>query len=448
MTRALPLVLVALAALAGAPAHAADPPSAPVREVGPTTITPPGQPFFMEPHLLASDQGIVVAAIAKPRRDSGNPTVIDRDGWTCRSDDGTAWSCAQVQQPAGIVDFADPWLADSRGSACGDYDGITLVALQGAFGPRRYLEPVAYSSLDGGRTWKGPVPIPSTDPIADGTKAVWTGRLYAAWRDFAFATGARVSRLGTETNPCQWSQPMVIADGHDHPRLAPGATPGGLAYRGSAGTAALTFHQLDPDLLLDAQAPSVIGAAEPLSVLTQLCDSAGGHCFAAYDVGQTLVKGAGSEYFAAWLDRPDLASNDRRFGVVRFATSRDAGRTWSAPSVVAGTGGDASVPASAAWMPQLSYDERTAALALAYVERDDPDDREATVRVRLLRAGAWSPPADVGTTLTWTATGSDRHLGDYFGLQATGGTVHVAWQKVTDEAGLARIDYARLAERP
>lgn len=439
--------LLGLAAAAPSPAVAASP-SAPQPVADAVTITPPEQPFFMEPYLLASDQGIVVAAIAKPRPGSGEPVRIDRDGWTCRSDDGTRWACQQVAQPAGIIDFADPWLADSRGSTCGDYDGITMVALQGAFGPRRYLEPVAYSSRDGGRTWHGPVLIPSNDPIADGTKVVFSGRLYAAWRDFAFATGARVSRLGTETEPCRWSEPRVIADGHDHPRLAPGLEPGGLAYRGSLGTTALTFERYDPDGI-PGQAPAVIGETAPLSVLTQLCDDADGHCFAAYDVGQTLVKGAGYEYFAAWLDRPALAgAADRRHTVVRFSHSIDGGRTWSAPQVVAGFGAAGSPPGAAAWMPQLSYDESTRTLALGYVERDYPDDREASVRLRIWRDDAWSPAAEVGTTLTWTSTGTDRHLGDYFGLQATGGMFHVAWQQVTDEAGLARLRYRRLELAP
>lgn len=43
------------------------------------------------------------------------------------------------------------------------------------------------------------------------------------------------------------------------------------------------------------------------------------------------------------------------------------------------------------------------------------------------------------------SAGRDRHLGDYIRLDARGGNVHVAWQKITDETqSLARIAYARL----
>ena len=411
----------------------------------------------MEPHLVANEEGLVVAAIEKSTPPAGEPIRIDRDGWTCRSNDGTAWECKELEPSEGTVDFADPWLTDSRGEECERYDGTTLVALQGAFGFRRYLEPFAIASRDAGRTWSDPDLIPSNDPIADGTKAIFTGALYAAWRDFGFATGARLSKLGTETDPCKWGQPFPIAaDGHDHPRLAEGTEEGRVAYRGSTGATTLDFteygaegaaeeveeektdHQIRP-----FGPPSQIGTTTPLFVLTQLCDSADGHCFAAYDLGQTLVKGAGDTYFATWIDRPAPDPRDRRFTVVRLARSGDGGRTWSPPEVVAGKDG------AAAWMPALDFDETTGVLVLAYVERDNPDDRVATMRVRTLAPGGdWSAPTDAGTTYTWTEAGTERHLGDYFGLQADAGRIDLVFQNVTDETPLAQIDYARLEERP
>jgi len=450
MRRAIKPVLAAAIALAGtlsAGAAAAAAPPPPVVVAGPVVVTPAAQSFFMEPYLVANSDGIVIAAIGKDPALSANDNtvVIHRQGWTCRSDDGAAWSCQEVQRPAGVIDFADPWLADSRGSACPAYGGITMVALEGSgIGPRQYLQPVAYTTLDDGRTWSGPVTIPSFYAVADGTKTEYTGQLYAAWRDFFFASGASVSRLGSGSDPCVWAEPTLVPDGHDHPRLAPGTTRGGVAYRGSAGTAVMTFHQYDPDML-PSQAPTPVGATTPLSLLTQLCDSANGHCFAAYDIGQTLVKGDGQDYYTVWLDRPTGGPADRQHAVVRFSVSHDGGLTWSAPTVVAGAGGDASTAGSAAWMPELSYDHATGTLAAAYIERDSPDQRLASVRVRVFRDGEWSAPTTVGTTLTYMSN-TNTHLGDYFGLQATDGVIHLAWQDVTDESGLARIDYVRLGE--
>lgn len=433
MKRLVASIAIAGAGLASMSGARAGAPAPPTLVHGPVRVTPADQPFFMEPYLLATHDGLVVVAQAKP--------TPRRIGWTCRSGDGEAWDCQIVEQPDGITDWADGWLADSRGSACPAYDGITMIALQGAIGARRYLEPVAYASRDGGKTWTGPVLIPSPIAIADGSKTLATGgHVYAAWRDFAFAASAYVGELGTASDPCAWSQPMLMPDGHDHPRLAPGTAPGGFAFRGTVGVTALTMEQYDANLM-PAQAPSVIAPTQPLYQLTQLCDTTGAHCFASYDIGQTLARTEGDTYATVWLDRPDDDRAGRTRTVARFATSPDGGRTWSPPVIIGG-----GRPGSAAWMSQLSYDASTKTLVFADIERDTPEQREARVRVRVLRDGAWSDPVDVGTTLTWSGN-SDRHLGDYFGLHALNGEIHVAWQKITEETqGLAHIEYARLHE--
>ena len=52
----------------------------------------------------------------------GNP--VGRLGWSCTSSTGLEWHCdtvSTVGTPQAFHDFADPWLADTRGDPCPTY---------------------------------------------------------------------------------------------------------------------------------------------------------------------------------------------------------------------------------------------------------------------------------------------------------------------------------------
>src|SRR5882724_1860032 len=70
-------------------------------------------PFFREAQLLVTEKGPVVAFMEDPSNAHST-----RVGWTCTSTSGKKWLCGPVNYGPGGTDWADPWLADTRGDPC------------------------------------------------------------------------------------------------------------------------------------------------------------------------------------------------------------------------------------------------------------------------------------------------------------------------------------------
>jgi hypothetical protein len=388
---------------------------------------PPVKPWFREPYLLVTDAGMVTAFMEIPPTDSAH-----RLGWSCFSADGTGWQCGRVDSGPLSTDFADAWIADTRGDACPvNGAGLTMAALRDS--PTNVLEPIFYTSQDMGRTWSGPTRL-SWPPgiLADGTKIVSNGRTYIGWRDFTFGTGAYVSRLGTDNDPCAWTEPVRVLDGQDHLRMAEAPEQAGFAVRGGVGLSVLTFHRFGPDFA-ERQA-SVVGAVSPVYPIYRFCDSKLA-CRTAYDISRTLLYDPSADrYHLVFSDRPDpLNQTDV---VTRYTHSDDGGATWAAPVTVAGD-----APGAASMEAALARDPVTGRIVLGYYEKPSRDSTVANLRIRVLRSdGVFDPPVTVDVT-TWVAPSTtEKRWGDYFGLQARGGIVHIVHHPI-DAEGNGYIAY-------
>ena len=432
------LVLAAsIVAFPALPVRAA--PAAPDYVVAPTRVSPPQgtfpgvTPFFREPYLLLTKEGHLVTVFMEipPTNDA------HRFGWSCWSDTGSAWSCSPISRGPKGIDFADAWIADTRGDPCPTYgSGLTLAALRAS--DTNVLQPIAYHSSDFGRTWVGPDLLPwPPAALADGSKVLYNGRTYFGWREFAFLAGQYVSRLGTATDPCQWDQPRQNEDGQDHIKLAATREPSGFAFAGNVGTNVFDFHRFGPDFAA-RQTSVAAGPVTPVEPLYTFCRS-DGTCPTGYEISRTLMYEPGADrYDLLYSDRPSPSNRDDISTFDVF--SLDGGATWSRPVQLAGPGADHSQPGSASFEETLVLDQTTASVLAVYYEKPLRDSRTVDLRYRVLQGdGTWSAPVTVDSTPYDTAGGEFR-FGDYFGAQARDGILHVVHHPVTP-AGTGYISY-------
>jgi hypothetical protein len=424
--------------------------------VPPTKVSPDhGQlasdnPFYRETQLLSTDHGLIAVFMEVPPNDS----VGARAGWTCSSPSGTAWSCTPIDRGPGNTEFGDPWLTDSRGDPCPTYGhGITLAAL----GHQGSAEvPMAYYSLDFGQTWVGPEFLPYPNgvqlPLADGSKTLFTGRNYIAWRDFTFATGEYISQLQTVGGRCSWGAPIRLSttvgannaigydDGSDHPRLASTPVPGELAARGSFADQLLTFHRFN--LSQDQEYQSIIAeAGYPEDALLTCPTLTNNNVCELFELGTTLMWVPSSHTYVAVYSAYDIRGPHPNSVGLWYKTSSDAGRTWSDPVELAGPSVDQSY---LIMQETLAYDRETGDLVLAYYEVPQPGSHLADLKLRVLhpKATAWTPSQTIRVlTWYWDNHGSQTAFGDYFGLQANGGVAHVAEQYYDTNKHISYIEY-------
>jgi hypothetical protein len=395
-------------------------------------------PVFMEPALVRTEHGLATAFIENAENSSATPPRV---GWTCASTTGKTWSCSQLSLGQGGADWADPWMADTRGDPCTTYGkGITLAALRR--GPNDILEPIAYYSLDFGKTWIGPESLPWSDnismPIADGTKLIYTGRTYLAWRDFTFLTGEYISQLQTVNGKCSWGNPIRLTtftgsngttlsydDGSDHPRLAATPVSGELAARGSFGDDLLTFHRYNS--ALEQEYSSIIGPSSYPEDQRYFCPNSSDCPHLDYDLGQTLLFVPSNGQYIAVFQRNDVGGGNADGIGLWFSRSVDNGMTWAAPAEVAGP----SISGSYVTMqPTMTYDKATGDALLAYLEVPNKNSYAANVQLTILAKGAsnWIPPQTL-RTFQYGVNSSD-----YFTVQAAGGVVHVV-HSLPDSSG-------------
>jgi len=390
-------------------------------------------PFFREPQLLWTDKGLITAFMEIPADDTAH-----RAGWACTSPTGTKWSCSAVNRGPGGTDFADAWLTDSRGDPCPTYgEGITMAALRASASAT--LEPIAYYSLDFGKTWVGPEVLPYPNsielPLADGSKTLFTGRDYISWRDFTFLTGEYISQLQTVGNTCSWGTPIRLTtvtgkngatlgydDGSDHPRLAATPVSGELAARGSFGDQLLTFHRYDSSQ--NQEYESIIGEAGYPEDALLICPSTSQCAYELLELGTTLLWVPISHTYVAVYSAYDTGGSNPESVGLWYKTSTDEGNSWSAGVQLAGP----SVDQSYIVMEEtLAYDITTGDTLLAYYQVPQQSSYATNLQLRVLHPGAsqWTPAQTI-RTLSWQSHGSEKRFGDYFGLQANNGVAHVA----------------------
>lgn len=434
-----------------------------------------GPPFFREPHLLVNELGMVAVFMETPPANE-----IGRRGWSCSSERGRTWACTTIPLAAEegqFVDFADPWLADTRGDPCPTYGaGITLAALrrtgnptaEGVVAGDNPAQTVAYYSTDMGRTWQGPetIPEPAIDIGPDGSKVTFTGRTYVGYRSF-IQTGIYVSRLGTDADPCAFSEPLELTEANDHPRFSSTAEPGAFAVRGVTpgavtGGSTLTFNRFGPGFETQLRDVPVAGTT-PLSLIPAFCTS-DGTCRTGADVAQTLMYDpVRDRYHHVYTDRPTPAEGNALDDLVtRYNFSDDGGLTWSLPVAVAGSGAEFSEVGASSLQPTLAWDAARETLLLAYYEKPSKDSLLVELRVRLLGPDdTWTPPVTVDETpyVAYTSPNDDlvvgrpfngepeNRFGDYFGFQARDGVFHVAHHPL-DEDGTGSIAYLSVRYAP
>jgi hypothetical protein len=403
--------------------------------VAPTTVSPAqgllGNPgYFREPTLLRTKEGLVTAFMEAPPNDQ-----TTRQGWSCISKTGTKWQCKPVSRGPGATDWADAWLADTRGDQCPTYGkGLTLTALRKT--ADNVLQPISYYSLDHGLTWRGPDLIPwPKGLIADGPKVLFNGRTFYAFRDFSFTTGQYLSRLDTDRSGCHWSTPVRVVDGQDHPVIAATGTAGELALRGNLGTGLLTFHRYD-SAFTDRQS-SVIAPVAPTEPLYEFCAPAPSTCRTAYDIGQTLLYDHHRKIFHAVFANK-TPQGDPNGTSLLYSTSTAGGASWNSPTVLAGTAtGHGYVIAE----PQLAYDQSNGNLVLAYYEIPSKTSGTAQLRMKVLTPnGLWSPAITLRTTSYIAPSTNELRWGDYFGMQAVDGVVSIAHHPIST-TGRGSIEY-------
>jgi hypothetical protein len=390
-------------------------------------------PYFREPQLLWTDKGLITAFMEIPADDTAH-----RAGWACNSPTGTTWSCTPIDRGPGGTDFADVWLTDSRGDPCPTYGkGITMAALRAS--PSATLEPIAYYSLDFGKTWVGPelLPYPSglKIPLADGAKTLYTGRDYISWRDFTFLTGEYISQLQTSNGTCSWGVPIRLTtvtgkngttlgydDGSDHPRLAATPVSGELAARGSFGDQLLTFHRFDS--LQNQEYGSIIAEAGYPEDALLICPNSSQCAYELLELGTTLLWVPSSHTYVAVYSGYDTGGPNPDSVGLWYKTSADEGQTWTGAVQLAGP----SVDQSYIVMEEtLVYDKKTGDTVLAYYEVPQQSSYATNLQLRVLHPGAtdWTPAQTI-RSLSWASHGSEKRFGDYFGLQAHNGVAYVA----------------------
>ncbi len=413
-------------------------------------------PYFREPQFLWTDHGLITVFMEIPADDTAH-----RGGMGCRSDSGLQWSCAPIDRGAGGTDFADARLTDSRGDPCPTYgNGITLAALRAS--PAATLEPIAYYSPDFGKTWVGPEVLPYPNgieiPLADGSKDLFTGRDYIAWRDFTFLTGEYISQLQTDSaGKCSWAVPVRLTtfvgasnalgydDGSDHPRLAATPVPGELAARGSFDDNVLTFHRFGIDQVQQYQ--SIIGPTSPAEDATIICPAGiGTNCdYELDELGTTLLWVPSSRTYIAVYSQIDTGAPTAAIGSqvgLWYKTSIDEGHTWSPGIQLAGP----SVDGSFVVMEEtLAYDEVTGDVVLGYYEVPKQSSYDAKLQMQVLHAGAaaWTAPQTV-RALNWQSHGAEKRFGDYFGLQTHDGVAHIVEGNYDDQKQTGYIEYFSL----
>lgn len=420
--------------------------------VPPVKVTPdrsalPGQvgkPFFREPSLAATKEGLVTVFTEAAPGNINGPT------WSCGSRTGSQWSCRPIDSGPVYVKQVDPWVVGTGGEACPRYrDAVTMTEF-------RDPDIVVFTSRDLGGSWDGPivvVPRVSDDGDFDGEKIFFDGqRTFVAYRNFN-GFGQFVSRLGTEEDPCAWSPPVAIHlepvfDG-DHPRLAASRTPGVLAVRGAlpgtvAGGLVQTFSQVQTDLTVNPRDVVMTVTTQP-SLIQAFCEG-GPPCSTAVDAGATLLYDpVRRRYLSVYTDGALPSEGLPGDLVTRMQTSTDDGRTWSSAVAIAGSGSDGSPQGAASMQPNLAWDPVLSTVVLDYYEKPTRDSDQVELRARVMRPdGSWSPPVTLDRTPFLPSpsrpVGVLPGFGDYTGLQACGGVMHVMYQKLGPGPSAATLD--------
>jgi hypothetical protein len=365
-------------------------------------------------------------------------------GYAYSNDGGATFrDGGSLANPAGMVNFGDPWLTSDRGGNM----YFANLALDGVSGN---LDVSVTRSTDGGKTWGTPVAIvrpgvnvfynADKDALTAGRDPAVAGRddLYAAWDDFSAGfTGPE--HLG-----------LAVAHSTD------GGATWHLTYadRTELSFAGCSFRQyIGAQPLVDPSNGTLYVAAERISVDDPTCSglapTLSEWIFRSTDGGRTFGKGVkiadtapatpsgllelgpgqdmrtaefpslamvGGTLYAAWNDGASGRSH------IRMAASTDGGATWKLSWVTQGGNDEVQPELSADTALHVMYYRRNANDTLDVFVSDSPNGSSFTTQ----RVTNQSSPG-VLTLPQFDPIIAPAYMGDYIANVSDGGHQYLAW---------------------
>jgi hypothetical protein len=425
----------------------------PARPDIPHLTTPPSLPEVLDPHWAANVRAntdntpyaqqepavavnplnhLNVVVAQKDERSAPQPNTATKEVWIDTSTDGgQTWINTHIPMPdMSKPQQSDPVVVFSDNNSV----YVSIIGLSDAGGLGTYTVMVAHST-DGGLTW--PTPAVAVDPGLGGSDKEWLAqdnnpsspyyhRLYVTWTNFSAGpsfvekwssdSGATWNpspgtnfvdvSYGTYDNCCQFSMPVVLANGNvivtwnSDPVIAVGkSTDGGQSF-------------INPNV----GGPGITGV-----------NSVPGAQWRLNTIPSTAVSPATGTLVTTWADGRNGKDD------IYFSRSTDSGATWSAPARIphntAGSSYQVEPWVSAA--PNGRFD------AIWYDDRDSPGDPNVfnIYASHSTDDGAtWTGPdeqvSDASTNLNIgipRGSGWNGAAGDYINVTSVNDTAYAVW---------------------
>lgn len=410
------MAAMALAETTDAQQRLSAPPSASVITVSPRSG------FFNEPAIAINQQkpDQVVAAFQSPAK-------------VAYSDDaGAHWELASGTSPTNYNVSGDVSITyDVLGHAILCYIAFDKLGTTNYWAHNATRNGIfVRRSLDGGQTWEQNAvaideqPTHANMPFEDkpyiaadnNPYSPFAGNLYVGWTEFSLSKSIILFSRSTDGG-ITWSAPYEISTHEGIPRDDNGAVEGFSAVAGPDGTLYTIW----------ADGGSIVMATSRDGGLTFSSSQKTIDTPASYFKVEDVERSDGFPQIAIdpRNERLYITWTDYRNGDVDVfcSTSRDRGRTWSAPVRV---NNDPLHDGADQFFQWLAVDPTSgAAYVVFYDRRDDPENRSAII--------ALARSTDGGQTFVnyaWTETpfdANDQFIGDYTAIAARNDRVYGAW---------------------